>query len=77
MINNNSAADCSIAFKFGMIPQTVGPFNVLLCSTAGLFAWYLSYLPERTQKHSIILTQRTHTKELLNKTTELNYRDFP
>ena len=34
-----------------------------------------SYLPERTLLQ-YNLRQRTHTKELLNKTTELNHRDF-
>ena len=34
-----------------------------------------SYLPERSQSQ-YNLRQRTHTKELLNKTTELNHRDF-
>jgi len=34
-----------------------------------------SYLPERTLTQ-YNLRQRTHTRELLNKTTELNHRDF-
>ena len=33
------------------------------------------YLPERSLSH-YTLRQRTHTKELLNKTTELHHRDF-
>ena len=34
-----------------------------------------SYLPERSLSQ-YNLRQKTHTKELLNKTTELNHRDF-